>query len=73
MAFFQLNLAQVPSILEQIEATLIGKTPDSLTLGELHFFRGLVQFWGGDVERSLQNFEEGLAQIQRKQLQKKGL
>ena len=54
------RLERLPATVERVERLLEGRALEPNLLGELAFFRGSLQFWGGDAARSIPLFEEAL-------------
>jgi LuxR family maltose regulon positive regulatory protein len=57
------QLSRVPMILERVEAFLPVQAPDPIVSGELAFFRGYFEYFGGQVERSRQHLEEAASRL----------
>ena len=57
VAYFTLQLALSPPILERIESLQEGRAPDPELAREVSFFKGVLHYWQGDAEKSLEYVE----------------
>jgi LuxR family maltose regulon positive regulatory protein len=62
-SFFTLRLDRMASFLDRVEPLLAETTGEPGLLGEVHYFRGYLSYWGGEGEASRRHFEEALQRL----------
>ncbi len=61
--FFRYRLTEISTIIEQVEIQHPDEVLEPALLAELNFFKGLLWFWQGQGDRSLESFQKGLEQL----------
>jgi LuxR family maltose regulon positive regulatory protein len=67
------EIAEIAPLVNQIECTIEENKVDSLMLGELKFFRGVLSFWQGNIDESRSYFAEARSLIPEQQSRMTGL